>query len=160
MALAFASARTRAAGARKAERGAIRAIHDEVVTPRCAPASLEWHHGATRCAASKERSLMNSITRSAGVAQAIEVYRNVAACKARIAGGGSGNVHALAAALMLPCYQAEFRRLALELDEVEGRALRSALAAWPVALNPSIPPASAGTAPCPATPLPVPARPA
>jgi hypothetical protein len=73
---------------------------------------------------------MNSITRSAGVAQAIEVYRNVAACKARIAGGGSGNVHALAAALMLPCYQAEFRMRAQALTPAEAGELRHALDAF------------------------------
>lgn len=82
-------------------------------------------------------------------AHAMEILRSIALCNAYIERGN--DVHALTAALMLPCYQAEFRSLALELNEVEERELRAVLAAWPVALSPNIPPASAGTAPCPAT---------
>jgi hypothetical protein len=73
---------------------------------------------------------MNSITHSGSVAQAIEVYRNVAACKARIVRSGSANVHALAAALMLPCYKAEFRMRAQALTSVEAGELRHALDAF------------------------------
>ena len=88
---------------------------------------------------------------------AMQILRSIALCNAYIERGN--DVHALTAALMLPCYQAEFRSLALEMNEVEGRELRAGLAAWPVAINPNIPPASAGAAPCPATRSPVPARP-
>ena len=59
------------------------------------------------------------------VAQALEIYRSVAACHAYIARNDA--VHALTAALMLPCYRAEFRRLALALTPVEANALESSL---------------------------------
>lgn len=59
------------------------------------------------------------------VAQALEIYRSIAACHAYIARNDA--VHALAAALMLPCYQAGFRRLALALTPVEANALESSL---------------------------------
>jgi len=59
------------------------------------------------------------------VARALETYRSVIACHEHIA-GGSG-VHSLTAALMLPCYQAEFRDLALAMTPEEERELRYAL---------------------------------
>lgn len=97
------------------------------------------------------------------VAQALEIHRSIALCNAYLERGN--DVHALTAALMRPCYQAEFRSLVLKLTEVEESELRSVLTRahpWPRAawLNPYIPPASAETTPCPATPLPAPARPA
>ena len=59
------------------------------------------------------------------VAQALEIYRSIAACHAYIA--RNDDVHALTAALMLPCYQAGFRRLALALTPSEANALESSL---------------------------------
>jgi hypothetical protein len=76
------------------------------------------------------------ITRSSGgsttkppstrVAHALEVHRGVAACNAHIA-LGSDSTHALTAALMLPCYKAEFRNLVLAMTSDEERELRYAL---------------------------------
>ncbi|CAN7664178.1 hypothetical protein LJR084_005295 [Variovorax sp. LjRoot84] len=62
---------------------------------------------------------------SGRVARALEIYRSIAACNAYIARGN--DVHALTAVLMLPCYQAEFGSLALELTHVEEYELRSVL---------------------------------
>ena len=62
---------------------------------------------------------------SGRVAQALEIYRSIAACNESMA--RSNDVHALTAALMLPCYQAQFGRLALELTQVEENELRSVL---------------------------------
>ena len=62
---------------------------------------------------------------SGRVARALEIYRSIAACNEYIA--RSNDVHALTAALMLPCYQAEFGSLALELTHVEENELRSVL---------------------------------
>ncbi|MDR6858986.1 hypothetical protein [Variovorax guangxiensis] len=56
------------------------------------------------------------------VAQALDIYRSILACheyRARRDG-----VHALTAGLMLPCYQAEFGRLTLELSRAEESELR------------------------------------
>ncbi|WP_426391472.1 hypothetical protein [Variovorax sp. R-27] len=64
------------------------------------------------------------------VAQALAIYRSIAACHAHIANNNSrsrSNTHALTAALMLPCYQAEFRNLVLALTSDEERELRYAL---------------------------------
>lgn len=58
------------------------------------------------------------------VAQALGIYQSIAACNERLARGN--DVHALTAALMLPCYQAEFRRLASELTHAEQDELRRA----------------------------------
>jgi hypothetical protein len=58
------------------------------------------------------------------VAQALGIYQSIAACNERLARGN--DVHALTAALMLPCYQAEFRRLASELSHAEQDELRRA----------------------------------
>lgn len=58
------------------------------------------------------------------VAQALGIYESIAACNERLARGN--DVHALTAALMLPCYQAEFRRLASELSPAEQDELRRA----------------------------------
>ena len=62
---------------------------------------------------------------SSRVAQALQIYRSINACNAHIARGH--NVHALTAALMLPCYQSAFRTLALSLTAVEEIELRHAL---------------------------------
>ena len=59
------------------------------------------------------------------VAQALGIYRSIAACNERLARGN--DVHALTAALMLPCYHAEFRRLAGELSRTEQDELGAAL---------------------------------
>jgi len=76
------------------------------------------------------------ITRSSGssttkppstrVACALEIHRSVMACNAHIA-RGSETTHALTAALMLPCYKAEFRTLVLAMTANEERELRYAL---------------------------------
>lgn len=62
---------------------------------------------------------------SARVARALEIHRSVVACHEHIARGGG--VHSLTAALMLPCYKAEFRTLALAMTSQEERELRYAL---------------------------------
>ena len=59
------------------------------------------------------------------VAQALEICRSIAACHEHIARNDA--VHALTAVLMLPCYQAGFRRLALAMTPVEANALESVL---------------------------------
>ncbi|MDH6592775.1 hypothetical protein M2165_002664 [Variovorax sp. TBS-050B] len=65
------------------------------------------------------------------VAQALGVYRNMAACHARAARrAGPDESDALAAALMLPCYQRDFCVLALALTSAEARELRHALDAF------------------------------
>jgi hypothetical protein len=63
-------------------------------------------------------------TKNDRVAQALGIYQSIAACNERLARGN--DVHALTAALMLPCYQAEFRRLASELSHAEQDELRRA----------------------------------
>lgn len=68
-------------------------------------------------------SIKNS-SRNDRVAQALGIYKSIAACNERLARGN--DVHALTAALMLPCYQAEFRRLASELSHAEQDELRRA----------------------------------
>ena len=62
---------------------------------------------------------------STRVARALEIHRSVVACHEHIARGGG--VHSLTAALMLPCYKAEFRTLALAMTSQEERELRYAL---------------------------------
>lgn len=59
------------------------------------------------------------------VAQALDIYRSIVACHEYRA--YRNDVHALTAGLMLPCYQAEFGRLTLEMSRVEESELRSAL---------------------------------
>ena len=62
---------------------------------------------------------------SVRVSEALEIYQSIVACheyRAR-----RDDVHALTAGLMLPCYQAEFERLALGLSGAEESELRSAL---------------------------------
>jgi len=76
------------------------------------------------------------ITRSSGssttkppstrVARALEIHRSVMACNAHVA-LDRNSTHALTAALMLPCYKAEFRTLALAMTATEERELRYAL---------------------------------
>ncbi|MDQ0084237.1 hypothetical protein J2W35_004605 [Variovorax boronicumulans] len=62
------------------------------------------------------------------VAQALAIYRSIAACQAHIANNSSSSsANALTAALMLPCYQSSFRELALALTLEEERELRYAL---------------------------------
>jgi hypothetical protein len=59
------------------------------------------------------------------VAQALGIYQSIAACNERLARGN--DVHALTAALMLPCYKAEFMRVVLELGPEEENELGTAL---------------------------------
>ncbi|SDI89933.1 hypothetical protein [Variovorax sp. OV700] len=66
-----------------------------------------------------------SSTTDSRVAQALGIYRSIAACDECLARGDG--VHALTAALMLPCYRADFRRLVRELDPLEENELRLAL---------------------------------
>ena len=63
---------------------------------------------------------------SAKVAHALEIHRSVMACNAHIA-IDRNSTHALTAALMLPCYKAEFRTLVLAMTATEERELRYAL---------------------------------
>ena len=62
---------------------------------------------------------------SGRVAQVIEIYRSIASCNGYLT--RRDDVHALTATLMLPCYQAEFCRLARELTRVEQNELGFAL---------------------------------
>ena len=71
------------------------------------------------------------------VAQALGIYRSIAACNERLARGN--DVHALTAALMLPCYQAAFRRLASELTHPEQDELSSVLRRMERADAPALP---------------------
>lgn len=57
------------------------------------------------------------------VAQALDIHRSIAACHDYLA--RSNDVHALTAALMLPCYRAELGRL--QLKPAEEHELKSAL---------------------------------
>jgi len=59
------------------------------------------------------------------VTQALGIYQSIAACNERLA--RRNDVHALTAALMLPCYQAEFRRLAGALSAAEQDELSAVL---------------------------------
>lgn len=85
--------------------------------------SMRSDNSATTIAAVE----MDTVTRQASgrVARALQIHRNVVACNEHIA-RGSG-VHELTAALMLPCYRAEFCRLVLALTSAEERELRHAL---------------------------------
>lgn len=60
------------------------------------------------------------------VAQALDIHRSIEACHDHLA--RSSGVHTLTAALMLPCYRAEFGKLALQLTPAEARELRTLLA--------------------------------
>ena len=60
------------------------------------------------------------------VARALEIHRSVMACNAHVA-LDRNSTHALTAALMLPCYKAEFRTLVLAMTATEERELRYAL---------------------------------
>ncbi|BEP47361.1 MULTISPECIES: hypothetical protein [Variovorax] len=73
---------------------------------------------------SNSRNSRNS-SKNDRVAQALGIYRSIAACNERLARGN--DVHALTAALMLPCYHAEFRRVASELNHSEQDELGAAL---------------------------------
>lgn len=64
---------------------------------------------------------------TAFVEHALGIHRNIAACHAHIARGDG--VHALTAALMLPCYRAEFRKLVQSLSFAQESELRTALEA-------------------------------
>lgn len=55
------------------------------------------------------------------VAQALAIHRNIAACGDHLE--RNNDVHALTAALMLPCYQAQLGRLARAMSAVEKREL-------------------------------------
>ncbi|KLN57756.1 hypothetical protein [Variovorax paradoxus] len=68
---------------------------------------------------------IKSSSKNDRVVQALGIYRRIAACNERLA--RCDDVHALTAALMLPCYQAEFRTLARELTPAEQDELRSVL---------------------------------
>lgn len=59
------------------------------------------------------------------VERALDIYRSIAACNASISRGG--DIHALTAALMLPCYRAEFEKLARQMTGAEEEALMSGL---------------------------------
>ncbi len=59
------------------------------------------------------------------VRQALDIYRSIAACNVYLSRGD--DVHALTAALMLPCYRARFEKLALRLSPEEEQELMSGL---------------------------------
>jgi hypothetical protein len=59
------------------------------------------------------------------VERAFAIHRSICACHAHIARGDG--VHALTAALMLPCYEAGFGRIARSLDHAQARELRTSL---------------------------------
>jgi len=81
-------------------------------------------------------SIKNS-SRNDRVAQALGIYQSIAACNERLARGN--DVHALTAALMLPCYQAEFRRLAGALSPAEQDELSAVLRRMGSADAPALP---------------------
>ena len=58
---------------------------------------------------------------SARVAEALQIHRSISACHAHLA--QSVGIHALTAALMLPCYRAEFERLVLAMSAAERNEL-------------------------------------
>ena len=62
---------------------------------------------------------------STRVAEALQIHRSIAACHAHLA--RSDGIHALTAALMLPCYRAEFERLVLAMSAAERNELMSLL---------------------------------
>ncbi|MBT2305246.1 hypothetical protein J7E70_33115 [Variovorax paradoxus] len=64
-------------------------------------------------------------TSSGRVAQALEIHRSIAACSDHLT--RNDDVHALTAALMLPCYQAQLGRLARAMSSVEKSELMSLL---------------------------------
>lgn len=67
-----------------------------------------------------------TVDRVARVERAIEIYRSIAACQDHLA--RDSDVHALTAALMLPCYRTEFEKLASQLTPAEEGVLIAALA--------------------------------
>jgi len=80
------------------------------------------HSIGTHGGAATHSATLQSFAR---VAQALEIHRSIVACHAHIARGQG--IHAHTAAWMLPCYRAEFHRLAQALTEAEEGALRHAL---------------------------------
>jgi len=69
---------------------------------------------------------MNFDTQPSGrVAQALEIHRSIVACSDHLT--RNNDVHALTAALMLPCYQAQLGRLARAMTDVEKSELMSML---------------------------------
>ncbi|AGU48197.1 hypothetical protein VAPA_1c10790 [Variovorax paradoxus B4] len=70
-------------------------------------------------------TIKRSSSKDGRVAQALGIYRSIAACNERLARGD--DVHTHTAALMLPCYLAEFRSLASELTHAEEDELSSVL---------------------------------
>ncbi|MDQ0589295.1 hypothetical protein [Variovorax paradoxus] len=74
---------------------------------------------------------------SGRVAQALQIHRSIAACHAYLA--RNDDVHALTAALMLPCYRTEFDRLSLAMSSAEKTALMSLLPADEEPLTVSLP---------------------
>jgi len=62
----------------------------------------------------------------ARVAQALGIHRSIAACHAYLA--RNDHIHALTAALMLPCYRDQFGRLTLAMSAAEKNELMSLLA--------------------------------
>lgn len=69
---------------------------------------------------------MNRDTQPSGrVAQALDIHRSIAACSEHLT--RNHDVHALTAALMLPCYQAQLGRLAQAMSSVEKSELMSLL---------------------------------
>jgi len=80
----------------------------------------------------RSEDLMSCAQQAPGrVAMALEIHESIAACNEHLA--RDNDVHALTAALMLPCYLAEFRNLVLGLTEVEENELRSVLASYSLA---------------------------
>lgn len=59
------------------------------------------------------------------VRQALVIYRSIAACNRQLSRGS--DVHALTAALMLPCYRAQFERLVRGLGPEEEQELMAGL---------------------------------
>lgn len=51
------------------------------------------------------------------VERALDIYRSIAACNEHLSRGD--DIHALTAALMLPCYRAGFEKLANQLTRAE-----------------------------------------
>lgn len=80
--------------------------------------------------------------------RALDLCRDIAACKRYLM--RAGDIHALTAALMLPCYLAELERLRLRLGPEEMKRLKEGLRQMASSQGPiAFPPRSATQGPTP-----------
>jgi len=79
--------------------------------------------------------------------RALDLCRDIAACELYLT--RPGDVHALTAALMLPCYRAELERLRLRLGPEEVKRLKAGLGQMASSPDHMAPPPSAAQGPAP-----------